>query len=220
MHRQILGFAVHRVCIRCMQNPGMHDLRSEIAASAARLVVEDGLDYAAAKRRAARESGVLSSAVLPDNREIEAAVRTYLNLFHGQTQARELAALRRLALTWMDRLIEFRPHLCGAVWHGTATRNSGIHLDLFCDDPKLTEIAVVNLGLALGSSRQIINRENNVSTVHFIDICSELDSDIDIFMSIKDYDMIRGELRSDRQGRSPRGDAAQLRRLVEAAADA
>ena len=38
----------------------------------------------------------------------------------------ELAALRELALQWMHRVAEFRPHLSGAVWRGTATRLSDI----------------------------------------------------------------------------------------------
>ena len=31
----------------------------------------------------------------------------------------------------------------GAVWHGTATRLSDIYLQLFCDDPKSAEIALI-----------------------------------------------------------------------------
>jgi hypothetical protein len=34
----------------------------------------------------------------------------------------------------MERLAEFRPHLGGAVWRGTATRQSAVHIDLYCDD--------------------------------------------------------------------------------------
>ena len=36
---------------------------------------------------------------------------------------------------WMLRLAEFRPYVGGAVWRGTATRWSAVHLDLYCDDP-------------------------------------------------------------------------------------
>ena len=68
-------------------------------------------------------------------------------LFCADTQPAELAALRRLALTWMERLPQFRPHLAGAVWHGTATRLSDIYLQLFCDDPKSAEIALIDHGV-------------------------------------------------------------------------
>ena len=47
----------------------------------------------------------------------------------------------------MQRLAEFRPHLSGAVWRGTATRLSAVHIDLYCDDPKAAEIALINLGI-------------------------------------------------------------------------
>ncbi len=200
-----------------MQNPRMQDLRSEIAASAARLVIEDGLDYGAAKRRAARDSGASRRAVLPDNQEIEQAVREHLSLFHGMTQPTDLLALRRLALIWMDRLMQFRPHLTGAVWNGTATKHSSIHLDLYCDDAKLAEIAVVNMGLRLEPRRNDSANHNDVSDVHFIHRSDELNADIHVLLTIKDYDLIRGGLRADRQGRTPRGDILQVRRLVEEA---
>ena len=52
--------------------------------------------------------------------------------------------LRRLALVWMERLAEFRPHLAGAVWRGTATRLSAVHLQLYCDDSKQAEIFLLD----------------------------------------------------------------------------
>ena len=47
----------------------------------------------------------------------------------------------------MERLAEFQPHLGGAVWHGTATELSDIYLQLFSDDPKAVELALINLAL-------------------------------------------------------------------------
>jgi hypothetical protein len=126
-----------------MQNAPMDTLQSEIAAAAARLVVEEGLEYGPAKRRAVKLLGLKPRAALPDNDTMEDAVREYITVFCADTQPAELAALRRLALTWMERLAEFRPHLGGAVWHGTATRRSDIFVQLFCDDPKSAEIALI-----------------------------------------------------------------------------
>ena len=124
----------------------MNSQTAQLAAAAARLVVEDGLEYALAKRKAARALG--SRAALPNNEAVEAEVRSYLALYCAQTQAAELRALRQLALRWMLRLAEFRPHLGGAAWRGTATRQSSLHLDLYCDDVKAMEIALINLGIA------------------------------------------------------------------------
>ena len=122
----------------------METLTQELAAHAARLVVEEGLDYGGAKRRAHKLMGLPARTALPDNELVEAEVRAYLALFHADTQPAELAALRRLALRWMERLAEFRPHVTGAVWNGTATRRSDVWLQLFCDDPKSAEISLID----------------------------------------------------------------------------
>ena len=99
----------------------MTTLTDEIAAAAARLVVEEGMEYGPAKRKAARGLGRRSTraAELPDNEAVEDEVREYLALFCAETQPAELAALREVAAEWMQRLAEFRPHLTGAVWRGT-----------------------------------------------------------------------------------------------------
>ena len=89
---------------------------AEIAATAARLVVEEGMEYGPAKRRAAKVLGKQSArtAELPSNDEVEDEVRAYLDLFCADSQPAELAALREIAVRWMERLAEFRPHLTGA----------------------------------------------------------------------------------------------------------
>ena len=113
-------------------------LTDEIAATAARLVVEEGMEYGPAKRRAARVLGRhgARSSELPGNDRVEDEVRDYLALFCADTQPGELAALRAVAAIWMERLAVFRPHLTGAVWRGTATRLNDVHLELYCDDSK------------------------------------------------------------------------------------
>src|SRR5258708_38558945 len=122
----------------------MDQATAEIAEPAARLVVEEGLEWGAAKHRALRQLGLPARTALPGNDLVEEAVREYIALFCADTQPQELQALRELALQWMDRLAEFRPHLAGAVWRGTATRLNDIHLQLYCDDPKSAEIALIN----------------------------------------------------------------------------
>ena len=95
-------------------------LKSEIAATAAALVVEEGLEYGSAKRRALKQMALSARTALPDNDELEDAVREYIALFCADTQPAELAALRALALVWMQRLQQFRPYLAGR--SGTARR--------------------------------------------------------------------------------------------------
>ena len=122
------------------------EIAAEIAAMAARLIVDEGMDWGPAKQRAARDLG-LPRAALPGNDAVEDAVREHIAIFHADTQPAELRALRELAAQWMARIAEFRPHLTGAVWRGTATRLSNVHLQLYCDDSKAAEIALLNRGL-------------------------------------------------------------------------
>ncbi|MEK9953122.1 MAG: hypothetical protein VW687_13325, partial [Curvibacter sp.] len=83
--------------------------QDEIAAAAARLVVEEGLEYGPAKRRAVKQLGLPQRTALPDNDAVEDAVREHIALFCADTQPAELQALRRLAQHWMERLAPFRP---------------------------------------------------------------------------------------------------------------
>lgn len=190
---------------------------AEVAAAAARLVVEEGLEYASAKKKAAR--AIASRAALPSSEAVEAEVRAYLALFCAETQPAELRALRRLALRWMLRLAAFRPHLSGAVWRGTATRLSSVHLDLYCDDPKGMEIALINLGIAYDSAALPGgHRSEPVPVLSLADRCDELGDSVTLHLTVRDLDDLRGALKPDALGRSWRGDASALRRLLDAEA--
>lgn len=128
----------------------MHGLREKLAAAAARLIVEDGLDYAGAKRRAVHQllgPGARTDQQ-PDNDDIRAEVETYLALFRGDTHPALLWNMRRAALSLMETFAEFRPYLAGAVWNGTATEHSGVHVLLFTDDAKGVDIRCIDLGIA------------------------------------------------------------------------
>jgi len=187
---------------------------AQLAAAAARLVVEEGMEYAWAKRKAARASA--GRAELPSNETVEAEVRTYLAIYCADTQPAELRALRRLALRWMLRLAEFRPHLGGAAWRGTATRLSSLHLDLYCDDPKAMEISLINKGIAYDSaSLPGGHRGEPVNVLSFADDCVELGERVTLHLAVRDLDDLRGALKPDGQGRTWRGDASALRRLLE-----
>lgn len=192
----------------------METLKSEIAATAARMVVEEGLEWGPAKRRAVRQMGLGPRTALPDNDALEEAVREYLALFCGETQPAELAALRRLAATWMERLAPFRPHLCGAVWHGTATRLSDIYLQLFCDDPKSTEISLIEHGVEYEVSTVTGFNGEPVDALSISSHSPELGEAIGVHLMIHDHDDVRGALRRDARGRQPRGDLDDLRALM------
>jgi hypothetical protein len=194
----------------------MADLTDEIAASAAQCVVEEGLEYGPAKRRALKVLGLPSKTPLPNNDQVEAQVREYIDIFCADTQPVELLALRQHALMWMKRLPAYRPYLGGAVWHGTATRLSDIYLQLFCDDAKSTEIELINLGIDFEARSVNGLHGEPVEALSIHSFCEDLGEEIGVHLLINDYDDVRGALKMDAQGRSPRGDAAALARLIEA----
>jgi hypothetical protein len=192
----------------------MTDATAEIAGLAARWVVEEGMEYGPAKRQATKQLGLGVRAPMPSNDVLEAAVMDYIAVFCADTQATELAALRRLALSWMTRLSAFRPHLSGAVWHGTATRKSDIYLQLFCDDSKSAEIALIDQG-AKYLARTVTGFQGEpVDALSVHAFCAELNEEIGVHLMIHDYDDMRGALKPDNKGRPPRGDAAALSRLL------
>jgi hypothetical protein len=192
----------------------MNEVALEIAATAARLVVEEGLAFGPAKHRALKELGLPGRTALPSNDEVEAQVFDYIALFCADTQADELQALREHALGWMERLQEFRPHLGGAVWHGWATRLSDIDLALFCDDPKSAEIALINQNLRyeVQTVRGLHGDDVDVLSLH--SHCRALNEDIGVHLRIYDLDDLRGALLPDSKGRSPRASRANLAQLL------
>jgi hypothetical protein len=194
-----------------------NQITAEIAATAARLVVEEGLEYGPAKQQALKALGLHRNGRnrLPDNNELEDEVRDYLALFCADTQPAELSALRELAATWMARLKEFRPHLCGAVWRGTATRLSNIHLQLYCDDSKSAEIALINQAVDYEVGAMKGPRNRPVDVLSLATLCPALRELVTVHLSILDFDDLRGALKPDARGRSERGDLAALRKLME-----
>jgi hypothetical protein len=175
-----------------------NDLQTEIAAAAARLIAEVGLDYASAKRKAADD--VVGDAgtrrALPDNALIEHELRRYLMTFEGDEHPRRLAALRGLALDLMHKLADFSPHLVGAVLNGTATAHSDLHLHLFTDDPKDVMLFLLNAGIEVESAEPARRRGEPGAPseeLHFIVRARDpaLPARVGVVLSIHDRDAIR-----------------------------
>ena len=192
----------------------MDSLKAEIAAVAAPMVVEEGMEYGGAKRRAVKQMGLPARTALPDNYQIETAVAEYIALFCADTQPAELRALRTLALVWMERMERFRPHLSGAVWHGLATRRSDIYLQLFCDDPKSAEISLIDMQVRFEPRAVTGFQGETVDALSVNAWCADLGEYVGVHLLIYDFDDLRGALKPDARGRRPRGDAQALRTLL------
>ena len=123
--------------------------RARIAAAAARLMAEDGIDdFALAKRKAARQLGASDTEALPGNDEIEAELRAYRELYQADEHPGRIAELRGLALEAMRALERFNPYLTGPVLRGIAGPYAEIELQLFPDSVKELEIFLLDRNLA------------------------------------------------------------------------
>lgn len=138
------------------------ELGQELAQLAARHIAEEGLSYGQAKRKAAKQAGIAPHhAAMPSNPVIEQALREYQAAYLADTQPAELAALRGIALKWMATLAALdgmsepvRTLAAGAVVNGTAGEHSPVHLQVFLDESKHFEIALINSGHPAGQAMQ------------------------------------------------------------------
>jgi len=128
-------------------------MRMRIAAAAARIMAEDGIDdFALAKRKAARTLGAPDSEALPGNDEIEAELRDYLALYQAEEHPERMAELRRLALEAMQALERFKPYLTGPVLAGIAGPYAEIDLQLFPESTKEVELFLLERNIAYAAS--------------------------------------------------------------------
>ena len=189
-------------------------LRAQIAANAARLVAQEGADYATARRKAARQVvGVDQPApnLMPDNIQIEEEVRKYLALFGVPGQAERLALLRTTALQVMEALADFHPYLTGAALNGTAGEHDDIHLQLFADSAKEVEIFLLNRNVNIEISETPHFRGGRHDPVETVSFMWHKET---IHAELYDYHDLRGALKPRSDGRLQRVDAAGLRALM------
>ena len=126
-----------------------HD-RAEIAAVAARLIAETGLDWKSARRKAAREvvgADAPHGDVMPDDVQVDAALREYQRLFQADTQPARLLALREVALEVMELIPQQPLWLVGAAANGTAGEHSDVYLHAYVDSSKDLHIDLLNAGV-------------------------------------------------------------------------
>lgn len=124
-------------------------MRARIAAAAARIMAEDGIDdFALAKRKAARRLGAGDTEALPANEEIETELRAYRALYQASEHEQRIADLRRVALEAMRALERFHPYLTGPVLKGIAGPYAEIELQLFPESAKDVEVFLLDRGIA------------------------------------------------------------------------
>jgi hypothetical protein len=116
----------------------VHDERTrlEVARLAAQLMYERlEVEFAQAKRKAARQLGLGPRALLPSNAEIQEMVEELARIHEDDDERLELLASLRVAALWLMRRLEaFNPRLLGDVLEGKVREGSAIALHVFCDD--------------------------------------------------------------------------------------
>ena len=128
-------------------------MRARIAAAAARLMAEDGIDnFALAKRKAARQLGAADTESLPTNDEVEAALHDYRALYQAEEHPERIAELRRVALDAMRALERFSPYLTGPVLKGIAGPYAEIDLQLYPDSAKDVELFLLERNIAFDTA--------------------------------------------------------------------
>ena len=185
------------------------NLRRHIAYIAARMMAEDGIaDYGTAKTKAARQAGLADSALLPDNHEIEAALREYQGLYQKDEQPAHLRRLRQVAVKVMREFDEFRPALVGSVLAGTAGQFSDVNLQLFTDDAKLLTMFLLNRRYRFEEGSRKVRRGDRVDAVPQISLAVE---DVTVTLTVLDPD----DERSSPRLRAEPGETPLRARLAE-----
>jgi hypothetical protein len=127
---------------------GSDQMRRRVAVEAARLMSESGIrDFHIAKRKAAERLGANDKSQLPNNAEIEDALREYQRIFQSEEHPQTLRRLREEARDAMKFFKEFDPRLVGPVLEGTADKFSAVCLHLFCDAPEQVMILLDENGI-------------------------------------------------------------------------
>ena len=168
------------------------NLRRQLAYSAARMIAEDGADYATAKRKAASQAGLADANLLPDNQEIEEALREYQELYQKDEQPAHLRHLREVAVKVMREFEGFRPALVGSVLSGTAGQFSDVNLHLYTDDPKALSIFLLNKRYRFEEGSKRVQRGGRFDEVPQISV--EID-DVTVTMTVLDPDDERSAAR-------------------------
>lgn len=195
--------------------PRQNGMRAAIAAAAARIMAEGGIDnFALAKRKAARQLGATEKQSLPANEEIEAELRAYLELYQADEHPDRIRELRKVALSVMRALEEFTPYLTGPVLKGIAGPYAEIELQLFPDSGKDVEIFLLNKNIPFNASevrRYSGDRARSVTVL-------ELDWDgTPVKLSLHDARDERIALKTTLAGRvADRAGIVEVRALVDA----
>jgi hypothetical protein len=180
-------------------NGNNRQMRERIAQLAARLMAVDGIDdFALAKRKAARQAGAPDTRNLPNNEEVEQALRAYQQLYQADEQQERLRHLRQNAREMMQLLAQFDPYVSGSVLSGSAGKYSDINIHLFTDSVKDVELFLLNRQIPYRSRERRVYIGGEPRSVPNFSVSSD-DADFDITVFAQRD--LRYQLRTTAEGR-------------------
>ncbi|MDF6998384.1 hypothetical protein NMT57_24375, partial [Escherichia coli] len=123
------------------------------------------------------------------------------------------------------------PYLAGAVFNGTASEHSDIHLQVFCDSPKDVAIFLLNAGVDFETTESAhFAGRDEVETLSFLwrgqwpagpesrelarQLRAETGTPVGVHIALYNMNDVRGARRADATGKTQRGDAAAVRALL------
>jgi hypothetical protein len=180
--------------------------KTEIAQRAAAYIADSAMSFSQARERAARDLGISGKTVMPDNHELEQALLEHLELFDEQGHLERINNLRSACLELMQSLAQFNPYVTGAAWKAVVSEHAHGHLQLFVDDPKMVQIALLNQGFDLEAT----------TVPHFANRAEQIES---LAINFKGWpfqiclyssDDLRGALKPNAHGIVERGHRDQL----------
>jgi hypothetical protein len=201
--------------------------RREIAILAAQLVAEQALDFGSAKRKACeRLYGAslknLPRNAMPDSEDVDLALLEHLELFDHEAHQSRVHEIRTLALLWLERLAAFNPLVTGAAWKGVVAEHAHLHIEVFTDDTKEVEFALLNQGVEYESVDVAHLNGRDMTEALAITQHGKVQrgapAPIPIQISLYHVDDLRGALNKGIHktlGCALRGNAIQLAALVE-----
>ena len=131
--------------------PDAQRLRIETAQRIAADIAENASDWTTARAKAFGELksdlGHIPAGAVPSSAEIESAVRAHYDLYCSAEHAELLRQKRLLALSLMESFENVDIFLTGSVLNGCAHADSTIVFDVFTDDVKAFESALLDNGI-------------------------------------------------------------------------
>jgi hypothetical protein len=196
--------------------PSAHpSIEQEIATVAAKLLSEDGtIDFAHAKRKAAKSLGLAEGKHLPSNELIMAELVEHQAIFYGAVEARNLLNLRKVAIKALKLFAEFRPFLVGRVLNGTAAPNSPVEIQVFAESAKAVEIFMLNQGIDSETGERNHRNPGRDAVVPVFSFMAEREV---VAITVHEYDDLKSSPKSayKQNGFSERATLAEVEALVQ-----